>query len=143
MPLPYSNFSLIDVKNEIENNGGGSVNSLIEAFSKANSSGFDAAHSGNKNMLSNFAGYQHLTIIIAEQIELGYAVNNDNDACGNHINNERSIVYIDLGTTLSTTSKLYSSENGTLLSIVGWYSDGINVRYWNGSNLTASTGCSW
>lgn len=60
MAVPNTNtFSLRDVKTEIESKGGGTVNSLVEAFSRANSSGFNTSYVGVKDRLSNFRGYVH------------------------------------------------------------------------------------
>ncbi|WP_158837812.1 hypothetical protein [Polaribacter sp. L3A8] len=53
-------FSLEDVKNEIENNGGSTTNSLVEAFANANANGFDSSYQGNKDSLLNFRNYNHI-----------------------------------------------------------------------------------
>src|SRR5690606_1736464 len=50
--VPDTNtFSFTDVKDEIEDNGGATTNSLVDAFTNANASGFDPAYEGSKNSL--------------------------------------------------------------------------------------------
>src|SRR5690606_38040524 len=59
--VPDTNtFSFTDVKDEIENNGGATTNSLVDAFTNANDAGFDPAYEGSKNALLNFRNYTHL-----------------------------------------------------------------------------------
>lgn len=53
-------FSFLDVKDEIESNGGATTNSLVDAFANANAGGFDPAYEGSKNALLNFRNYSHL-----------------------------------------------------------------------------------
>lgn len=55
-------FSFLDVKNEIESNGGATTNSLVDAFANANASGFDPAYEGSKNSLLNFRNYGHCAV---------------------------------------------------------------------------------
>ena len=58
--VPNTNtFSFLDVKNEIESNGGATTNSLVDAFANANAGGFDPAYEGSKNSLLNFRNYTH------------------------------------------------------------------------------------
>jgi len=58
--VPDTNtFSFTDVKDEIENNGGATTNSLVDAFTNANDAGFDPAYEGSKNALLNFRNYVH------------------------------------------------------------------------------------
>jgi len=58
--VPDTNtFSFTDVKDEIEDNGGATTNSLVDAFTNANASGFDPAYEGSKNSLLNFRNYTH------------------------------------------------------------------------------------
>jgi hypothetical protein len=60
MPVPNTNtFSLIDVKNEIENNGGFPTNNLMGAFANATGT-FDPNYVGIKDKLSNFRNYQQI-----------------------------------------------------------------------------------
>ncbi|QTD39028.1 hypothetical protein JL193_07200 [Polaribacter batillariae] len=56
------NFSFHDVKNEIENNGGATTNSLVEAFANANATGFDSSYEGSKDSLLNFRNYNHVML---------------------------------------------------------------------------------
>src|SRR5690606_4436084 len=59
--VPDTNtFSFTDVKDEIENNGGATTNSLVDAFTNANDAGFDPAYEGSKNALLNFRNYTHI-----------------------------------------------------------------------------------
>jgi hypothetical protein len=58
--VPNTNtFSLIDVKNEIENNGGAVTNNLSIAFFNATGT-FRNLYVGNKDRLSNFRNYQQI-----------------------------------------------------------------------------------
>jgi len=52
-------FSLIDVKNEIEDHSTSTINSLQDAFDNARVGGFDSNYSGSKNSLLNFRNYRH------------------------------------------------------------------------------------
>jgi hypothetical protein len=54
-------FTMANVKTEIQSNGGGTTNSLVQAFSNANDDGFDPAYEGSKNSLLNFRNYEHIT----------------------------------------------------------------------------------
>lgn len=58
------NFSLQDVRDEIEGNGGATSIGLLECFANAKSQGFDNRYKGSKTELLNFRNYQHVTNIL-------------------------------------------------------------------------------
>lgn len=61
------NFSLQDVRDEIENNGGALSIGLLECFANAKDVGFDSRYKGDKNNLLNFRNYQHIVNILKLQ----------------------------------------------------------------------------
>lgn len=60
MAIPTSaNIELSDVIAEI-----GSGDSLADCFANANAAGFNPTYEGNKDRLSNFRGYTHVTVTL-------------------------------------------------------------------------------
>jgi hypothetical protein len=52
-----------------------------------------------------------------------------------------STYYTFDNTNYATTDRLFTNNNCTGVAIDGYYSNGIIVRYWNGTNLGAPVGC--
>lgn len=136
MPVPNTNtFSLQDVIDEIENNGGNNVSSLSGCFSEAIATGFDSNYEGSKDRLSNFRNYSHLQYSI---IQVGKLIETPAEACG--LSQGTSPIVVDYGDTLITAQNLYADFNGTLAT-AGFYSDGQIYRQWNGSTFILTSNC--
>lgn len=62
-------------------------------------------------------------------------------ACSDYENNIVSNIYADASTLLGIT-RIYATSEGTSLSTqVGWYSDGNNAIFWNGTNVDGQVVC--
>jgi len=68
---------------------------------------------------------------------LGYHSSNSSTACSNA--SPGTGYWLDT-TNFGPATKVYSNSTGTLAS-AGYYSDGDNVKYWNGSGFTTSAFC--
>jgi len=55
--------------------------------------------------------------------------------------NASSNTYYGNGSTLFGTSVLYTDAGCTSNAPAGWYSDGVNARFWNGSSFTSTASC--
>lgn len=131
-------FTLMDVRTEISNGGGGTATSLLDAFSRSNDSGFDINYKGSKNQLLNFRNYTHNTTTTYQK-SLGVA-GTSTDACTNHANMVYVTRWLDNPDFLSA-SKLWTNSAGTTNAGAGYYSDGGSWRYWNGLSFTSSGLC--
>lgn len=128
-------FSLQDVRNEFATSSGQLPASLDSAFGSAADSGFNSLYSGSKNELLNFRDYDHPDVPDATFL---YSTISKTDACstGNAVDG-----YYDVGTTWSTTVKLWTtSARTTILPANRWYRD-VTVRYWDGTALGTEESC--
>lgn len=130
MAVPNTtNFSFIDVKNEIENNGGTTTNSLIEAFANANANGFDSSYEGEKNSLLNFRKYSHnvteriFSFTTSESGYLNLAIRDEND-------DNLPISWSSTGSIISSGSDINNMNfNGNSLSEVTIVVFTVGVRF--------------
>ena len=120
--VPNTNtFSFLDVKNEIESNGGATTNSLTAAFANANASGFDPAYEGSKNSLLNFRNYTHLSGFRPSGETFNYSANETSgqliffkpDGTKMYVGGTASddIFAYTLSTAWDVTTASYSGEN--------------------------------
>ncbi len=129
MAVPNTNtFSLSDVITEI----GGGVDSLADCFSNSNSLGFDPAYSGGKNSLLNFRNYSDTPDM--QNVVLSKSNSSFADSC---LFGNSAIYYVNEG-TFEDSTMLFTNISGTTNAGMGWYSDGLRSRYWNGNAYEGS-----
>jgi hypothetical protein len=132
--------SLIDVKNEIENNGGATTNSLVAAFANANASGFDPNYVGNKDRLSNFIFYQHSPPAVVSSFTMSLSGESTAaDACTQSAGTTRYKTGSS-GSVPGTGEVIYTSSAGTTRFNGGglWFKATVSGN--NYSFLVSSTG---
>src|SRR5690606_21870736 len=117
--VPDTNtFSFTDVKDEIENNGGATTNSLVDAFTNANASGFDPAYEGSKNALLNFRNYTHCGLILNQDFDTTSQTGFPNSV---YVTSDGSKMYLSSGSTVyyytlsggNVSSASYQSSTNT------------------------------
>lgn len=62
-------------------------------------------------------------------------------ACSRYASGATGTSYFD-GASLQGSTAVFADVNGYTYAIAGWYSDGLDFRYWNGSSFTAEGVCS-
>lgn len=65
---------------------------------------------------------------------------NQQQACTDYYNGQTNLYYIDTS-SFSTATVLAIDDQLNTLTLPGFYSDGINVRYWSGSSFTSTNLC--
>ena len=106
-----NNFSLEDVKNEIENNGGFTTNNLVNAFVNATGT-FDPDYVGSKDRLSNFRNYQQTSPVVVSS----FTMSNTPQSVASQACNEFSTTTrwkTGSGSVPSNGQVLYTSSAGT------------------------------
>jgi len=128
--VPDTNtFSFTDVKDEIENNGGATTNSLVDAFTNANDAGFDPAYEGSKNALLNFRNYTHLgglrfsgkSFNFTGTIDQGRGIYFKSDGTQMYLGNSdaapRGIYSFNLSTAWDVSSASYASQSYSVYEV--------------------------
>jgi hypothetical protein len=73
--------------------------------------------------------------------QLGYNATVAANACNDYVNNILTTVYTD-GNNLLNTNVFYSDATASAYSTdIGWYSDGTDAIYWNGTTVDAQVTC--
>jgi hypothetical protein len=73
-------------------------------------------------------------------VDLGYDINNRNTAC-TKANLADTILLYSSPQDLATSTILYRTSCGSALRAAGFYSNGVIVRYWNGSSFGIQFDC--
>ncbi len=76
---------------------------------------------------------------VKTQINLGYDISLSIISCNKFASSPDSL-YINNAESWLTTTNLYKDTAGTLIAESGFYSDGINWRYWNKVTNTFTSG---
>lgn len=127
MALPVSGPLSIDmIRNEL-----GTSNGSLRALSAQ--AGFSTP-----DAISEFYGYAPPPS--CGPITVGFDVSSAISACTNYSIGVTITVYSSPA-SLSTSNTLYRTACGGTLGRVGFYSNGVIVRYWNGTAFTSQSNC--
>ena len=128
MALPVSGpLSINMIRNELSTSNGS-----LRALSSA--AGFSTP-----DAISEFYGYS--PPVACYNASLGFNRLNYTTACTNYITGNFTGVGV-VGTSLANATSLKRADcSNTILAGVGFYSDGVIVRYWNGSAFTTQFDC--
>ena len=134
MPVPDQEvFSLGDATSEI----GGGINSLGQCFANANVQGFIRQYAGLKDRLGNFRGYDHT--ISSVSADYGYSSVDGGAACDDWNDSPGTRVTLYSNASFTTATQFSSNLGGRGYVQAGYYSDGFNYRFWNGSIFKSGT----
>lgn len=133
MALPTSGpISISQIKTEL-----GSGSNSLRALSAA-------AGKSTPDAMSEFYGYSIPTTTVPPAtcglINVGYNLTNRNTACSNFNFGTQIPVYAS-PSNLQTATLLYRTACGGAFRGAGYYSNGVIVRYWNGTAFTTQFDC--
>ncbi|MEE1963554.1 BACON domain-containing protein [Allomuricauda taeanensis] len=80
------------------------------------------------------------TGVDVDPITLGYSASDAQDACLDYVSGPFTY-YITAGRTFYNAISIFVNDPGATYLPAGWVSNGIDARYWTGSNFTAQTPC--
>lgn len=127
LPGPGNPLSINQIRNELSTSNG----SLRALSAQAGFSTPDA--------ISEFYGYTPPAS--CTNVSLGFNRTNYNTACSNY--NFGILTGVGMvGSTLASATSLKRADcSNTILAAVGFYSNGVIARYWNGSAFTTQFDC--
>jgi len=145
MPVPTANtLRFSDVCLETYLNSSTSGRTLMTAFLDASLSGFNSAYATGSDSLLAFRGYDNASGgggLPSGGNEILLGVSEDNKS----VCLERSSAYYSDAASLYNSTvlyKVYGQTDPSFLALSNWYSDGVHIRYWNGSGFEGEiSGC--